>query len=59
MRQKGSRYVLGKEHGWQRLNELPITKQTRSIGWVRVTQAYQAGWYYLMVPWAKGAAEPW
>lgn len=61
IRQKGSRYVWSEKlQSWTRLDQLAMAKgKTRIIGWVRVTQTYQAGWYYLVLHWAKGEDEPW
>ena len=59
LRQKGSRYILHQQQ-WLRLDELTLAQgETRTIGWVRVTQKHQAAWYFLLLHWAKGEAEPW
>lgn len=60
IRQTGRVLVYRAGHGWCKINKLPITRgQTRSVGWVRVTRKYNAGWYWLVLHWQAGAEEPW
>jgi hypothetical protein len=33
--------------------------QTRTIGWVRLTQKHDLGWLWLVLHWAEGESEPW
>jgi len=33
--------------------------QTRAIGWVRLTEKHNAGWFWLLLHWETGEDEPW
>ena len=60
IRQRGNVNVYLSGQGWCRINALPLAPgQTRVIGWVRVTRTHNAGWYWLLLHWEKGKAEPW
>lgn len=60
IRQQGRIMVYRAQHGWCRIGALPLRQgQTQVIGWVRVTQKYNAGWYWLILHWKAGSDEPW
>lgn len=60
IRQNGRSKVSFQNQTWIKVKELPIHKgQTSSIGWVRITEQHKAGWYWLVIHWAKGEDEPW
>ena len=60
IRQQGRITVYHTNHGWRNINTFSLDEgQTRVIGWVRVTQKYDAGWYWLVLHWAEGEDEPW
>lgn len=60
IRQSGRTLVRWPGQDWVKLNQLPITAgQTRTIGWVRLTQKYDAGWFFLVIHWDKGEDKPW
>lgn len=60
IRQNGRTKVTFQDQDWIKLSALSLEKgQTRIVGWVRVTQRHQAGWYWLVLHWAKGEDKPW
>lgn len=60
IRQQGRIKVYSANRGWLKINEFALEEgQTRLIGWVRVTEKYNAGWYWLILHWEKGEDEPW
>lgn len=60
IRQKGRSHVKFVKQDWIKLNQLTLEKgKTRSIGWVRITKKHKAGYYWLVLHWAKGEDEPW
>ena len=60
MRVRGHVKVRGSGQSWVKINELAIQEgQTRYMGWVRVTQEHDAGWYWLILHWEEGEDEPW
>ena len=45
---------------WLKINQLPLLPgQTMVIGWVRLTEANDAGWFWLLLHWEQGEDEPW
>ena len=45
---------------WVKLNAIPLSRgQTRVIGWVRLTQKHDVGWFWLLLHWEMGEDEPW
>ena len=59
-RQSGRTLVRWSNHDWVKLNQLPIAEgQTQTIGWVRLTQKHDVGWFFLVIHWDKGEEEPW
>lgn len=60
IRQQGRIKVYHADCGWRKINTFSLVEgETRVIGWVRVTCTYNAGWYWLVLHWAKGEDEPW
>lgn len=60
IRQQGRIKVYRADHGWCKLNHLALDEgETRFIGWVRLTEKYNAGWFWLILHWERGEDEPW
>ncbi|HXV96877.1 MAG TPA: IS4 family transposase, partial [Anaerolineae bacterium] len=60
IRQQGCNKVYHANHGWLKINAFPLAEgQTRVFGWVRITQKYNAGWFWLVLHWQDGEDEPW
>lgn len=60
IRQRGAIKVSPDGQAWTNINMLPLQEgERRPIGWVRLTEKYNAGWFFLVLHWAKGADEPW
>ena len=60
IRQQGRIKVYSANHGWLKINAFPLAEgQTRVIGWVRLTQKYNAGWFWLILHWESGEDQPW
>lgn len=60
IRQQGRIKVYQAQHGWRKLNDFGLTEgQTRIIGWVRLTEKHNAGWFWLILHWEQGEDEPW
>jgi len=60
VRTKGSNTVCCDDQTWVKLNQLPLQPgETRTIGWVRFTQAHDMDWLWLVLHWAVGEDEPW
>lgn len=60
IRQRGSTKVRWAGGGWIKINQLPLLEgQTRSVGWVRLTEKHAAGWFWLLLHWEAGEEEPW
>jgi len=60
IRQQGRIKVYRAGHGWQKINSLALQEgQTRHIGWVRLTERHNAGWFWLILHWEMGEDEPW
>ena len=60
IRQQGRNKVSWPGQAWVKLNALALEPgQTRYIGWVRLTETYQAGCFWLILPWDKDEDEPW
>jgi hypothetical protein len=60
IRQKGTikvRQVGGK---WTKLNQFDLVPgQTRYLGWVRLTEKHDVGWFWLILHWETGEDDPW
>lgn len=60
LRQQGRITVQLPGQAWRKLNHFDLAPgQTRTVGWVRLTQKYNAGWFWLVLHWEKGEKEPW
>jgi hypothetical protein len=60
IRVRGHVKVRWQGQSWIKINDLPLQEgQTRCIGWVRVTQEHDVGWYWLILHWEEGEDEPW
>jgi len=60
VRLKGYVKVKIKGQDWVKINSLPLSEgETDYVGWVRVTEKHNAGWYWLILHWEKGEDEPW
>jgi len=60
IRQNGRTLVRWPGQDWVKLNQLSIIEgQTRTIGWVRLTQKHDVGWFFLVIHWDKGEEAPW
>ena len=60
IRQQGRIKIYRAGHGWQKINSLALQEgETRYIGWVRLTEKHNAGWFWLILHWEKGEDEPW
>ena len=60
IRQRGSTLVCFRGQDWVKINALALQPgQTRVIGWVRLTDLHNAGWYWLILHWDTGQDEPW
>jgi hypothetical protein len=60
IRQQGRIKVYQRSCGWQKINTLDLEEgETRYIGWVRLTETHNAGWFWLILHWERGEEEPW
>jgi hypothetical protein len=60
MRQQGRIKVYRAGHGWQKLNTFELSPgETRVIGWVRLTEKHNMGWFWLILHWDANEDEPW
>lgn len=60
VRLKGSTKIKLKGQDWIKINSLPLSEgETYYVGWVRVTEKHNAGWYWLILHWERGEDEPW
>jgi hypothetical protein len=60
IRQQGRICVRTRTGDWRKLNSFALQPgQTRTIGWVRLTQKHDLGWLWLLLHWAAGESEPW
>jgi len=60
IRQPGNNQVCWSGQSWTKLNNLPLAVgQTRILGWVRLAQNQNAGWFWLILHWESGEDEPW
>ena len=60
IRQPGNNQVRWTDQHWIKLNVIPLTEgETRFIGWVRLAETHDAGWFWLILHWDKGEDEPW
>ncbi|HSM57950.1 MAG TPA: IS4 family transposase [Candidatus Sulfomarinibacteraceae bacterium] len=60
IRQRGSIKVSSQGQTWSNINAFPLSEgQTRVVGWVRLTEKFNVGWFWLVLHWAQGEDEPW
>ncbi|MCA9973815.1 MAG: transposase, partial [Anaerolineales bacterium] len=60
IRQQGRIKVYRAHQSWRPIKSFSLAQgETRVIGWVRVTEKHDAGWYWLVLHWAQGEDEPW
>lgn len=60
IRQQGKNKVRWAGQDWVKIGDLALKPgQTRYIGWVRLTEKHDAGWFWLILHWEKGHDEPW
>ncbi len=60
IRQQGRICVRTAQGRWRTLNSFALQPgQTRTIGWVRLTEKHNMGWFWLVLHWAEGQDEPW
>lgn len=60
LRHPGKNQVRWPGQDWIKLGHIAIAEgQTRSIGWVRLTEKHDAGPFWLTIHWAPGEDEPW
>jgi hypothetical protein len=60
IRQPGRCKVWQPRRPWVKIGELALEEgQTRTLGWVRLTEKHNAGWFWLVMHWEKGEDEPW
>jgi hypothetical protein len=60
IRQPGNNQVCWAGQPWIKLNAIPLAEgKTRFIGWVRLAEKHNAGWFWLILHWESGEDEPW
>lgn len=60
LRHPGKNQVRWPGQDWIKLGNIPIRQgQTRSIGWVYLTEKHDTGPFWLTIHWAPGEEEPW
>jgi hypothetical protein len=60
VRQRGAIKVSVDGKQWANINSFPLDPgQTRVVGWVRLTEKFNVGWFWLVLHWAEGEDEPW
>ena len=60
IRQQGRIKVCWASQPWIKIGHLTLKPgQTRYIGWVRLTEKHNVGWFWLILHWEKGEDEPW
>lgn len=60
IRQQGRIKVYRSRHGWTRIDNIALSEgETKFVGWVRLTEKHNAGWFWLILHWEKGEKEPW
>jgi len=60
IRQQGRNKVSWAKQPWLKISHLALKPgQTRYIGWVRLTQKHDVGWFWLILHWEKGEDQPW
>lgn len=60
IRQRGSIKVSSDGQTWSNINTFPLAEgQTHVVGWVRLTEKFNVGWFWLVLHWAPGEDQPW
>jgi hypothetical protein len=60
IRQQGRLKVRPGGAQWRRISSFDLSEgQTRVVGWVRLTEQHNAGWFWLVLHWAPGEDKPW
>lgn len=60
LRHPGKNQVRWDDQDWIKLGHIPVEEgQTRTIGWVYLTEKHDAGPFWLTIHWARGEEEPW
>ena len=60
IRQPGGIKVYLAGIGWRKLNHFVLNEgETCLIGWVRLTEKHNAGWFWLLLHWEHGEDEAW
>jgi len=60
IRQRGAILVRNAQFNWKRIDDFDLQLgQSREIGWVRVTQKHDLGWFWLVLHWEDGEDVPW
>ena len=60
VRQQGRIKVYRSGHGWTRISDIALSEgETKFVGWIRLTEKHNAGWFWLILHWEKGEEEPW
>ena len=60
LRQRSMTKVSNLELPWTQIQDLPLQPgESRTVGWVRLTEKFDQGWYWLVLHWEKGEEEPW
>lgn len=60
IRQRGSIKVSPDGQTWSNINTFPLSEgQTHVVGWVRLTEKFNVGWFWLVLHWAEGEDDPW
>lgn len=60
LRQQGRITVQQPGQTWRKLNQFTLAPgETHTIGWVRLTQKHNVGWFWLVLHWKQGETDPW
>jgi hypothetical protein len=59
IRQPGNNQVQWTGQAWVKLKNIALSEgATRFVGWVRLAERHDAGWFWLILHWEKGEEEP-
>lgn len=60
VRQRGIIKVSPDGQAWSNIKTFPLCEgQTHVVGWVRLTEKFNVGWFWLVLHWAEGEDDPW
>jgi len=60
IRQNGRTKVRWGKRPWQKLSQIELQEgETKVIGWVRLTEKHNVGWFFLVLHWEQGEDDPW